>query len=247
MGGTLPPRPTGVRLRELLLAVLVCAAAAALVSGSFKGLDTCEACVGAGYGWSMAKQKCGGFANRNCPSGGSPSTSPSAPSSAPVAPPAPPPCAAGHVCLAFDGQGKLGLSFTKGELPPSIRKISPGSWAASQSLSPGMVLHAVSDTEVEGKSYDFAVSYLRSQAATSTPDSPLALVFGPAIQRPPSPPAPTLTPQDIAAAQAVPVEPIVGRWGRYLTARASALANYSPCKGVAVRVSLSCYLPMDTA
>eukprot|EP01047_Picozoa_sp_COSAG01_P079942 COSAG01_NODE_15355_length_1346_cov_16.114675_2_plen_115_part_00 len=114
-----------------------------------------------------------------------------------------------------------------------------------------MVLHAVSDTEVEGKSYDFAVSYLRSQAATSTPDSPLALVFAPAIQRPPpsppAPPPPTLTPQDIAAAQAVPVEPIVGRWGRYLTARASALANYSPCKGVAVRVSLSCYLPMDTA
>jgi len=32
----------------------------------FAKLRTCDACIGAGYGWCPMQRKCGGFANRNC-------------------------------------------------------------------------------------------------------------------------------------------------------------------------------------
>ena len=34
-----------------------------------KQFTDCGGCVAAGFGWSVKKGKCGGYANKNCPSG----------------------------------------------------------------------------------------------------------------------------------------------------------------------------------
>ena len=49
---------------RVALAVLGTAALAA--AGRFDKYRTCEDCVGAGLGWSRAKQKCGGYVNKQC-------------------------------------------------------------------------------------------------------------------------------------------------------------------------------------
>ncbi len=51
----------------LLAASLVATLPLRTVGGKFDGFSTCESCVEAGYGWSQAKQRCGGFSNKVCP------------------------------------------------------------------------------------------------------------------------------------------------------------------------------------
>jgi hypothetical protein len=50
------------RLPLLLLAVPLGSGLAA----RFDAYTTCNSCVGAGFGWSVSKSKCGGYANRDC-------------------------------------------------------------------------------------------------------------------------------------------------------------------------------------
>ena len=38
-----------------------------IAAGAFSQYTTCEACVGAGFGWSASKGRCGGFSNTQCP------------------------------------------------------------------------------------------------------------------------------------------------------------------------------------
>ena len=53
-----------------LLAALACACASAGLAqqaADFARHTDCAACIGAGYGWSLNKQRCGGFSNKECP------------------------------------------------------------------------------------------------------------------------------------------------------------------------------------
>ena len=52
----------------LSLALLATTAALA-AAGKFDHLATCEDCIAAGLGWSDAKSKCGGYANKACAGG----------------------------------------------------------------------------------------------------------------------------------------------------------------------------------
>ena len=53
-------------MRALLGALCVLLPLLAL-GGKFDGFTSCDSCVGAGYGWSVSKQRCGGFSNKLCP------------------------------------------------------------------------------------------------------------------------------------------------------------------------------------
>ena len=57
-----------MRAAPVLGAVALAALALRAAGGKFDGFATCESCVAAGYGWSVAKQRCGGFSNHVCPS-----------------------------------------------------------------------------------------------------------------------------------------------------------------------------------
>ena len=204
-----------LRFQGVLLAL------APIVLAAPNDFKTCPKCIAAGYGWSTAKQKCGGFANKACPA-------------------EPPAETSALVSLDFDGEGKLGLSFLKGEVPPTIRKITAGSWGSNQPLSEGMVLHTIGDTSLTGRSYEFAVGFLRSQAATSSAEQPLKLEFT-AVDidssvHEPKTKGPEDFPQSLQAASGAvkgpPIIMIEGKWGEFLTARAQALAFQQPCKGV---------------
>eukprot|EP01043_Picozoa_sp_COSAG02_P013721 COSAG02_NODE_554_length_20414_cov_67.356535_12_plen_143_part_00 len=60
-----PPAGAGMAGRwQVALAVLGTAVLA--TAGRFDKYRTCEECVGAGLGWSRTKQKCGGYANKQC-------------------------------------------------------------------------------------------------------------------------------------------------------------------------------------
>ena len=48
------------------VALAVLSAAALASAGRFDKYRTCEDCIAAGLGWSHAKQKCGGYANKQC-------------------------------------------------------------------------------------------------------------------------------------------------------------------------------------
>jgi hypothetical protein len=205
-------------------AVMLIGMGTAALAG-FQELKKCNDCVAAGYGWSVSKQRCGGFGNRECPADMLPSGHHRQPLPSPVAA-AGAVTADGIVTLLFDGKGKLGLAFAKNQVPLSVQKITPGTWAATQPLlSPGMLLHAVGDTEVLGRSYDFSVGFIRAQAATSSAASPLVLRFDPAA---PAPPPPEKTPQEIAMVGAVEVATVGGKWGAYLTAHASGETTSHP-------------------
>jgi hypothetical protein len=65
----------GPAAAALLLALVTTVAA----SASFKDFTTCDSCVGAGFGWSVKKQRCGGYANRACASAPPAVASPPAP------------------------------------------------------------------------------------------------------------------------------------------------------------------------
>ncbi len=47
----------------MLMLVLVLPSA---LGGKFDVYSSCDACIAAGFGWSVAKSKCGGYANRDC-------------------------------------------------------------------------------------------------------------------------------------------------------------------------------------
>ena len=49
-----------LRFQGVLLAL------APIVLAAPNDFKTCPKCIAAGYGWSTAKQKCGGFANKAC-------------------------------------------------------------------------------------------------------------------------------------------------------------------------------------
>ena len=56
------------RGRAGTLVAAVCLGLASLVAaGKFDQYNTCAKCIGAGYGWSEAKNKCGGYKTRACP------------------------------------------------------------------------------------------------------------------------------------------------------------------------------------
>lgn len=50
----------------LIPTVLLIQVAQATASPSFRQHTTCRSCVSAGFGWSSAKNRCGGFTNKNC-------------------------------------------------------------------------------------------------------------------------------------------------------------------------------------
>ena len=79
-----------MRTAALLSAAVLLGAADA---GRFDAYQTCEACVEAGFGWSLKKNKCGGYPNKQCPGGGSPQPPPPPPPPPPPKrkPPPPPP------------------------------------------------------------------------------------------------------------------------------------------------------------
>ena len=59
----LHPQRSTIRKMLLLLQLLLWPVVA---GGKFDRYKSCQACTDAGYGWSVAKGRCGGFANREC-------------------------------------------------------------------------------------------------------------------------------------------------------------------------------------
>ena len=143
-------------------AVLLVTLAFAAVPRDF---HSCQPCVAAGFGWSVIKEKCGGFANKVCQTD---VASPPELASDPAL-----------VALDFDGEGMLGLSFRKGETPPTIKRVTRGSWAARRAeLGPGMQLYSVGSVKIAGTgSYEFVIALLRSHLATCSREQPLQLSF----------------------------------------------------------------------
>jgi protein disulfide-isomerase-like protein len=45
-------------------------------AGKFDKFDTCDKCIDAGWGWSLTKNKCGAFPNKECPAAASKEVSP---------------------------------------------------------------------------------------------------------------------------------------------------------------------------
>ena len=104
----------------------------------------------------------------------------------PLTPPSP-----GHdkeVQLRFEGGGeKLGLAFVKGMLPPTVRHVKEGTWAARQpELKPGFVLTTIGSTTLETRSYDDAIDLLKAASGASSPEAPLLLAFSDSGQPPPT-------------------------------------------------------------
>jgi hypothetical protein len=62
---TLFSKPTSVSMLPLL-AMLLLAAASPAVAFNPRDYTDCESCVAVGYGWSITKQRCGGFKNKVC-------------------------------------------------------------------------------------------------------------------------------------------------------------------------------------
>ena len=142
------------------------AAATAILAATAKDYHTCESCVDAGFGWSVIKEKCGGFANKNCGIAGS--------SRARV------PDADDLLTLSFDCQGMVGLSFRKGETPPTVARVTHGSWASKQGeLRLGMRLHSIGSVTITDQGYEFAIALLRANLATCSREVPLQLSFAP--------------------------------------------------------------------
>ena len=77
--------------------------------------------------------------------------------------------------LSFEGQGKLGIAFVKGVIPPTVRHVSAGSWASRHNVETGMVLQKIGDEALDSTSYGAAIELLRRRAAASTPRMPLSL------------------------------------------------------------------------
>jgi protein glucosyltransferase len=62
------PRLLLPRLAAWALAAAVCSAAVAETNVDFQSFSSCASCVAAGFGWSVARSKCGHFKNKQCPS-----------------------------------------------------------------------------------------------------------------------------------------------------------------------------------
>ena len=60
------PMAMSTSTRAMVLLALLCLPSMSVAHG-FDDFATCQACVAAGHGWSVAKSKCGGFSNRVCP------------------------------------------------------------------------------------------------------------------------------------------------------------------------------------
>ena len=53
-------------LSRLLLVLFISSSSSRASAGRFDSYTSCETCVGAGFGWHLAKAKCGGYANTDC-------------------------------------------------------------------------------------------------------------------------------------------------------------------------------------
>ena len=93
-----------------------------------------------------------------------------------------------EVQLRFEGGGeKLGLAFVKGMLPPTVRHVKEGTWAARQpELKPGFALTTIGSTTLETRSYDDAIDLLKAACGASSPEAPLLLAFSDSGQPPPT-------------------------------------------------------------
>ena len=62
------PHTQGLPALVLIMPMLAltCIIPSALAGVNFDAYSSCDACVAAGFGWSIAKSKCGGYANRDC-------------------------------------------------------------------------------------------------------------------------------------------------------------------------------------
>eukprot|EP01051_Picozoa_sp_SAG22_P009596 SAG22_NODE_809_length_7067_cov_5.261768_4_plen_310_part_00 len=67
------------------LVVSLFALFALATAGKFDGFKDCSSCVAAGFGWSEAKQRCGGFANKECAPAASTGTAAASPAAAAAA------------------------------------------------------------------------------------------------------------------------------------------------------------------
>ena len=224
MAGRLRSLPACMAHRAGWLSAALAAVTRIVVASAVKPKDfgSCGDCVAAGYGWSVAKGKCGGFANTQCPD------------------PAPDTAFDSKeiVSLVYDGEGKLGLSFQRGLEPPTIRKITKDTWATKSSLlHAGMRLYSIGDTGLMGRSYEFSLGFLRAQAATASPEQPLHLSFAPAVGIDNE----KYYPQSLQAASGATAPPphaaddvpvAGGEAGGFANECAAALAHYTPCNGV---------------
>eukprot|EP01043_Picozoa_sp_COSAG02_P022282 COSAG02_NODE_1154_length_14189_cov_10.515614_8_plen_394_part_00 len=80
--------------------------------------------------------------------------------------------------LPFDGSSKLGLGFIKGQMPLTIRHVTPATWASRQpDLHPGAELVSVGTTALFGRSYADAIDLLRAAVDASSENAQLMLTF----------------------------------------------------------------------
>ena len=180
--------PPPVWLLALALALPLAALCSAGPSAFAQHVD-CASCVGAGFGWSAKKSKCGGYANKECPaSSPSPPPQPPSPPSPPPPPPPPPsPPTPGAVAVTFVDDAPLGLKFGKkpsvasaGWDVVSIATVQGGTQATQHpSLVPGLILESVNGVAVTGLRYSETIQLLKA-----TP-RPTTLSFKPG---PPPPP-----------------------------------------------------------
>lgn len=83
-----------------------------------------------------------------------------------------------HIELPFDGSSKLGLGFIKGQMPLTIRHVTPATWASRQpDLHPGAELVSVGTAALLGRSYADAIDLLRAAVDVSSENAQLLLTF----------------------------------------------------------------------